>query len=84
MYVGSGVHPGRGSKQVIFSDGIRPGGDLTEQGGQAKTNSPFRRMQKGAKRVAQKVPGRMLLFLIRSNSKLFLFRIFFRIKWRNG
>lgn len=41
----------RGNKQVIFSDGIRPGGDLTELDGSGKVPPPYRRSGRVARRV---------------------------------
>ncbi|XP_039286923.1 uncharacterized protein LOC111051534 isoform X2 [Nilaparvata lugens] len=39
------------TKQVMFSDGIRPGGDLTELDGSTETKLPFRRPGRMMKRV---------------------------------
>lgn len=39
------------AKQVMFSDGIRPGGDLTELDGSGETRMPFRRQGRLTKRV---------------------------------
>ncbi|XP_042860143.1 uncharacterized protein LOC122245989 isoform X2 [Penaeus japonicus] len=41
----------RGNKQVIFSDGIRPGGDLTELDGSGKVPPPYRKSGRVARRV---------------------------------
>ncbi|XP_068208991.1 zinc finger FYVE domain-containing protein 16-like isoform X2 [Palaemon carinicauda] len=47
----SGSSRNRGSKQVIFSDGIRPGGDLTELDGSGELLPPYRRTGRVARRV---------------------------------
>lgn len=39
------------TKQVMFSDGIRPGGDLTELDGQPEQRNAFRKSGRVAKRV---------------------------------
>lgn len=44
---------------MIFSDGIRPGGDLTEMGGQARPASPYRNMGRCTRRVLPNVPGEL-------------------------
>ncbi|XP_069952748.1 zinc finger FYVE domain-containing protein 16 isoform X3 [Cherax quadricarinatus] len=41
----------RGNKQVIFSDGIRPGGDLTELDGSGELLTPYRRSGRVTRRV---------------------------------
>ena len=48
-----GVARGRSevAKQVMFSDGIRPGGDLTELDGSAESRQPLRRPGRTARRV---------------------------------
>lgn len=48
-----GVARGRSevTKQVMFSDGIRPGGDLTELDGSAESRQPIRRPGRTARRV---------------------------------
>lgn len=46
-------------KQVMFSDGIRPGGDLTELDGSDTANKlPPRRTSRAQKRVDRGSPGR--------------------------
>lgn len=49
-------------KQVIFSDGIRPGGDLTELDGSNKASSrlPLRRSTRNQKRVEKSSAGKFL------------------------
>lgn len=47
----------RGNKQVIFSDGIRPGGDLTELDGSGKVPPPYRRSGRVARRVDRPSTG---------------------------
>lgn len=53
-------------KQVIFSDGIRPGGDLTELDGSNKASSrlPLRRATRNQRRVEKSSAGNLweLLF----------------------
>lgn len=49
------------AKQVMFSDGIRPGGDLTELDGSGETRMPFRRQSRLTKRVGTP-PGGPVLF----------------------
>ena len=39
------------TKKVIFSDGIRPGGDLTELDGSSEPRLPYRRPGRVLKRV---------------------------------
>jgi len=39
------------AKQVMFSDGIRPGGDLTELDGSSESRLPYRRPGRVLKRV---------------------------------
>ena len=55
-------------KQVIFSDGIRPGGDLTELDGSNKASSrlPLRRATRNQRRVEKSSAGNLrdLLFWI--------------------
>ncbi|CAG0897644.1 unnamed protein product [Darwinula stevensoni] len=54
---GSGSRPRGGEpKQVMFSDGIRPGGDLTELDGPTRPH-PSRRLPRNPKRVPPPVPG---------------------------
>lgn len=47
----------RGNKQVIFSDGIRPGGDLTELDGSGELLPPYRRLGRVARRVDRPTAG---------------------------
>ncbi|KAG7172243.1 Zinc finger FYVE domain-containing protein 9-like [Homarus americanus] len=47
----------RGNKQVIFSDGIRPGGDLTELDGSGELLPPYRRSGRVARRVDRPTTG---------------------------
>ncbi|XP_066987790.1 zinc finger FYVE domain-containing protein 16 isoform X1 [Macrobrachium rosenbergii] len=53
----SGSSRNRGSKQVIFSDGIRPGGDLTELDGSGELLPPYRRTGRVARRVDRPTTG---------------------------
>ncbi|XP_049783559.1 zinc finger FYVE domain-containing protein 9 [Schistocerca cancellata] len=39
------------TKQVMFSDGIRPGGDLTELDGSSEPRIPYRRQERTSKRI---------------------------------
>nr|XP_045584492.1 uncharacterized protein LOC123746784 [Procambarus clarkii] len=47
----------RGNKQVIFSDGIRPGGDLTELDGSGELLPPYRRSGRVTRRVDRPTTG---------------------------
>lgn len=57
LFIGS--HRRHEPKQVIFSDGIRPGGDLTEIDGSNKASSrlPLRRSTRSQKRVEKSSAG---------------------------
>ncbi|XP_066996678.2 zinc finger FYVE domain-containing protein 16 [Anabrus simplex] len=48
---GCGRPKGDVTKQVMFSDGIRPGGDLTELDGSSEPRLPYRRQERILKRV---------------------------------
>lgn len=55
MYCLIGNKPRREPKQVIFSDGIRPGGDLTDLTEPVDVIPVYRRI--GRKRVEKPSPG---------------------------
>lgn len=55
MYYLIGSKPRKEPKQVIFSDGIRPGGDLTDLTEPADVIPVYRRI--GRKRVEKTLPG---------------------------
>lgn len=46
----------------MFSDGIRPGGDLTELDGSGETRMPFRRQGRLTKRVGTP-PGKLYFYI---------------------
>lgn len=56
MYYLIGNKPRREPKQVIFSDGIRPGGDLTDLTEPAAVVPAYSRI--GRKRVEKALPGK--------------------------
>lgn len=56
MYYLIGNKPRREPKQVIFSDGIRPGGDLTDLTEPADVIPVYRRI--GRKRVEKALSGK--------------------------
>lgn len=55
-FVSTGSNRKSEPKQVMFSDGIRPGGDLTELDGSDQTRIPPRRSGRTQKKV-EKQPG---------------------------
>lgn len=57
MYCPVGNKPRREPKQVIFSDGIRPGGDLTDLTEPVDVIPVYRRL--GRKRVEKSMTGIM-------------------------
>lgn len=63
LFIGS--HRRHEPKQVIFSDGIRPGGDLTELDGSNKASSrlPLRRSTRSQKRVEKSSAGESRSFV---------------------
>jgi hypothetical protein len=58
LFLGSNRQSSEG-KHVMFSDGIRPGGDLTElDGADASNRLPIRRSGRSQKKVDKGSPGR--------------------------
>lgn len=62
MYYLVGNKPRREPKQVIFSDGIRPGGDLTDLTEPADVVPVYRRI--GRKRVEKALSGNSNFYII--------------------
>ena len=59
MYISAlSIGSRRENKNVMFSDGIRPGGDLTELDGSSEIPSQPRRTGRRAKKVEPPKPGR--------------------------